>query len=104
MSANPQERENDDNVQVGTSRQARASQYRQRKRGSSQQQKGKQASKTKENQEAKHLWLKVFLVLACALIALVAGLMIGYGVLGGQNPLQALNVDTWQHLYRMVFG
>ncbi|WP_068673745.1 DNA-directed RNA polymerase subunit beta [Oceanobacillus sp. Castelsardo] len=48
------------------------------------------------------IWLRIIVVLSLALTALVVGLMVGYGVLGDGNPIDALKVDTWQHLIDIV--
>lgn len=57
------------------------------------------------------LWLKVLLrtlkiiwfPLAC-IAALIAGLMIGYVVLGGQPSSEVFHVQTWKHLFDLVFS
>lgn len=48
------------------------------------------------------LWLRIIVVLILALFALVAGLMIGYGVIGDGTPTDALKVETWQHIIDIV--
>ncbi|MFD2629378.1 DNA-directed RNA polymerase subunit beta [Oceanobacillus kapialis] len=48
------------------------------------------------------IWLRIIVVLLFATIALVAGLMVGYGVIGDGSPLDALKVETWQHIIDIV--
>ncbi|KIL49786.1 DNA-directed RNA polymerase subunit beta [Jeotgalibacillus soli] len=46
--------------------------------------------------------VRVLLVLLLVAGSLVGGLMIGYGVIGDGNPLDALNKETWTHIYDIV--
>ncbi|WP_226581377.1 DNA-directed RNA polymerase subunit beta [Halobacillus litoralis] len=48
------------------------------------------------------IWLRIILVLLFSAIALLIGLMVGYGVLGDGNPTDALNLDTWKHIWNIV--
>lgn len=48
------------------------------------------------------IWLRIVVVSVLATVALISGLMIGYGVLGGGNALDALRVETWQHIIDIV--
>ncbi|KKE80437.1 MULTISPECIES: DNA-directed RNA polymerase subunit beta [Bacillaceae] len=48
------------------------------------------------------IWLRIIVVLSLAAIALVVGLMVGYGVLGNGNLIDALKIETWQHLIDIV--
>lgn len=48
------------------------------------------------------IWLRLLVVTALVLFALVAGLMIGFGVLGDGEPLDALKVETWQHIIDII--
>jgi anti-sigma factor RsiW len=50
------------------------------------------------------LWLRIIVVLILAASALVAGLMIGFGVLGDGTPTDVLKVETWQHIIDIVVG
>ncbi|MFC7319332.1 DNA-directed RNA polymerase subunit beta [Halobacillus campisalis] len=50
------------------------------------------------------IWLRIVLVLVLSVVALVVGLMIGYGVIGDGNPLDALNWSTWQHIIDIMTG
>ncbi|MFC3040425.1 DNA-directed RNA polymerase subunit beta [Virgibacillus xinjiangensis] len=49
------------------------------------------------------IWLRIIVVILLAAIALIAGLMIGYSVLGDGNPLEILRAETWEHIYDIVF-
>lgn len=48
------------------------------------------------------IWLRIIVISILAVFALAAGLMIGYGILGDGEPLDALKVETWKHLIDMV--
>lgn len=48
------------------------------------------------------IWLRIIVVSVLATVALISGLMIGYGVLGDGNALDALRVETWQHIIDIV--
>ncbi|MFY4775210.1 DNA-directed RNA polymerase subunit beta [Metabacillus sp. RGM 3146] len=48
------------------------------------------------------IWLRLIIVVLLMAIALAVGAMVGYGVLGGQNPLDALKWSTWQHIIDLV--
>ncbi|MGD6870865.1 DNA-directed RNA polymerase subunit beta [Sutcliffiella horikoshii] len=48
------------------------------------------------------IWLRILILLAAIAIAAVAGAMVGYGVLGGGNPLDVLEKETWQHIFDLV--
>lgn len=48
------------------------------------------------------IWLRLLVLLALLLFALVAGVMIGFGILGDGTPLDALKVETWQHIIDIV--
>jgi hypothetical protein len=37
-------------------------------------------------------------------IVLAVGLMIGYGVMGDQPPVEVFNPDLWEHLYDLIYG
>jgi hypothetical protein len=45
--------------------------------------------------------LLVPLLCACGLIA---GLLIGYTRLGGQPAAEVFSMETWMHLFNLVFG
>lgn len=46
--------------------------------------------------------LRIIIVLLLAGLALIIGLMIGYGVFGGENPTEVLEIETWQHIVDLV--
>ncbi|WP_085994068.1 DNA-directed RNA polymerase subunit beta [Oceanobacillus senegalensis] len=48
------------------------------------------------------IWLRIIMVIILAAMALVAGLMIGYGVVGDGNPIDILKEETWQHIINIV--
>lgn len=50
------------------------------------------------------IWLRIILVLLLVVIAGAAGLMIGFGVIGSGEPLNALKWETWQHMLDIING
>lgn len=38
------------------------------------------------------------------IIIFIVGTMIGYGLIGGGNALDLFRLETWSHLYKLVFG
>ncbi|RDY72293.1 MULTISPECIES: DNA-directed RNA polymerase subunit beta [Halobacillus] len=48
------------------------------------------------------IWLRIILVLLFSAAALLIGLMVGYGVIGDGNPTDALEMDTWRHIWDIV--
>jgi len=48
------------------------------------------------------IWLRLLIVLCLITISTLAGAMVGYGVLGGGNPFEALKPATWQHMIDLV--
>lgn len=50
------------------------------------------------------IWLRLVIVLFLLLIASMFGLMIGYGVIGDGEPLDALKWGTYQHILDIISG
>lgn len=50
------------------------------------------------------IWLRIIIILALFFAAAVAGLMFGYGFLGGGAAKDALKWDTWQHILDIISG
>jgi hypothetical protein len=48
--------------------------------------------------------LRIFLVPAICVLALYAGLILGYVIVGGKESANVLDWDTWRHLYNLVFA
>ncbi|UJF33257.1 DNA-directed RNA polymerase subunit beta [Paenibacillus hexagrammi] len=70
-----------------------------------------QAPTKKKKKKARPTWLKVILAIikglrvpVLALLAIYAGLWIGYSKLGGQPPSEIFHISTWKHLYDLVFA
>lgn len=71
--------------------------------------KDKQKPKPKKKQKPK--WLKVVLLIikiiripVLALLAIYAGLWLGYSKFGGQPASEIFHMSTWKHLYDLVFA
>ena len=50
------------------------------------------------------IWLRVLIIFILLLIAVVAGLTIGYSVLGDGDSSEVLEWSTWQHLIDIIKG
>ncbi|WP_226671435.1 DNA-directed RNA polymerase subunit beta [Metabacillus litoralis] len=48
------------------------------------------------------IWLRVLLILILLGLSAIAGLIVGYGVIGNGNPADALEKSTWQHIIDLV--
>jgi len=48
------------------------------------------------------IWLRVILVLLAIVISVLSGVMVGYGVIGDGNPMDALSKSTWTHIVDLV--
>ena len=48
------------------------------------------------------IWLRVVLVLVAIVISVLSGVMVGYGVIGDGNPIDALSKSTWTHILDLV--
>lgn len=73
--------------------------------------KNKADNKAKKNKEKKPkinrrrvlpIWLRILIVLILSALALVCGVMIGYGVIGDGNPTDALKWETWKHIWNIA--
>lgn len=50
------------------------------------------------------IWLRIIVVFLLSFLALIAGLMIGFSVLGNGNAFDVLEFQTWQHILDIVTG
>jgi len=50
------------------------------------------------------IWLRVLIIIILLLFAVVAGLTIGYSVLGDGESSDVLKWSTWQHLIDIITG
>lgn len=48
------------------------------------------------------IWLRIIVVLVLSYVALLGGLMVGFGVLGDGNPTDVLEIDLWRHIISLV--
>ncbi|MGV3465045.1 MAG: DNA-directed RNA polymerase subunit beta [Heyndrickxia sp.] len=48
------------------------------------------------------IWLRVILVLLAIVISVLSGVIVGYGVIGDGNPMDALSKSTWSHIVDLV--
>src|SRR5699024_4515877 len=48
------------------------------------------------------IWLRLIVIPLLCVVALLLGMMVGYGVIGDGNPSDALNKETWQHIIDIV--
>lgn len=68
----------------------------------------KAQEKTEKKKQAKlrifPIWLRIIVVLVLCGLALIFGLMFGYGVIGDGKATDALNFDVWRHIIELVTG
>ncbi|MER2261921.1 MAG: DNA-directed RNA polymerase subunit beta [Psychrobacillus sp.] len=50
------------------------------------------------------IWLRILIVVALIAVAVAAGLMVGYGVIGEGEPKDALKWETYQHIFDIKDG
>lgn len=50
------------------------------------------------------IWLRLVIVLFLFLLAAIFGLMIGFGVIGDGEPMDALKWSTYQHILDIMNG
>lgn len=48
------------------------------------------------------IWLRLIVISLLCVVALVGGLMVGYGILGDGAAKDALKWETWQHIIDIV--
>lgn len=50
------------------------------------------------------IWLRVLIVLVLLVVVAIAGLIVGYSVIGDGQASDALKADTWQHILDIMQG
>ncbi|OLO42429.1 hypothetical protein BTR23_03550 [Alkalihalophilus pseudofirmus] len=50
------------------------------------------------------IWLRLFIVILLCGVSLVAGLMVGFGVIGNGTPTEILQRETWEHIMNIISG
>src|SRR5699024_4037832 len=48
------------------------------------------------------IWLRIIVVLIGSAVAIIGGVMVGYGILGEGTPADALKKETWEHIIDIV--
>ncbi|MFG6114093.1 DNA-directed RNA polymerase subunit beta [Halobacillus sp. MO56] len=48
------------------------------------------------------IWLRLIFITILCVVALIVGLMVGYGVLGEGQPLDVLKLETWEHIWNIA--
>jgi lipopolysaccharide/colanic/teichoic acid biosynthesis glycosyltransferase len=71
-------------------------------------QRKKQKAEKKKNKKPKRrifpIWLRIIVVILLCALALMFGLMVGFGVIGDGNPTDVLDPDLWRHIVDIVKG
>lgn len=49
------------------------------------------------------IWLRLIIIPILMAVFALLGAMLGYGVIGEGNPKDALKVETWTHIYDIIF-
>lgn len=65
---------------------------------------GKTKKKRRKRKRVFPIWLRIVVVLVLCAVALVGGLMIGYGIIGDGNATEALEMETWRHILDLIEG
>lgn len=60
----------------------------------------KSASKNKKTKQKRSL----LFYSAIALVLFILGSMLGYGIIGGRNAFEVFDINTWLHMYNLIFG
>jgi len=47
---------------------------------------------------------KIFIIPVLCVIALILGMAVGYHILGGRPVSEVFELDTWKHMYDLVFA
>ncbi|KMK78347.1 hypothetical protein AB990_02325 [Alkalihalobacillus pseudalcaliphilus] len=50
------------------------------------------------------LWLRIPIVVALFGGSLILGLMVGYGIIGGREPADAIRPEIWYHILDIIRG
>lgn len=48
------------------------------------------------------IWLRLLIVAVLLVLSMIAGMIVGYGVIGDGKPMDALKISTWEHLVDLV--
>lgn len=65
---------------------------------------GKKKKKGSKEQSLLMRWGRRLLVPILCLVALMIGLYIGYAKIGGGDGSDVWNINTWKHIYDLVFA
>lgn len=50
------------------------------------------------------IWLRVLIVFLLSFLAVILGLIVGYSIIGGGEPMEVLEFEFWQHLIDIISG
>lgn len=62
----------------------------------------KKRRKKKERIRIFPIWLRIIVIVILAFVALAAGLMFGYSVMGDGNATDVFKSETWRHIVDIV--
>ncbi|UOR11273.1 DNA-directed RNA polymerase subunit beta [Halobacillus amylolyticus] len=62
----------------------------------------KEKRRRKQRRRILPIWLRIIIVLFLSALALLVGLVVGYGVIGDGNPLDALDWSTWERIWNLI--
>lgn len=62
----------------------------------------KMTNNSKLDKKDKKLIIILFIVFA--ILSFIIGAIIGYGIVGDGNALDILRLETWTHIFKLVFG
>jgi hypothetical protein len=48
------------------------------------------------------IWLRLLIILFLVIASALVGIVVGFGVIGNGNPLDAFHKETWQHIIDII--
>lgn len=48
------------------------------------------------------IWLRLMIIIVLFAVSLMAGAIVGYGIIGDGKPTDVFKKDTWQHIIDLV--
>ncbi len=65
---------------------------------------GNTIGKTKPKKKKLNKFTFILLFIVFIFVSFILGAMIGYGVIGKGEAFDVFKLDTWTHMYNLIFG
>lgn len=62
------------------------------------------SGRKKRNGDKLPLPAKIGIILLALFASMLIGMMIGYGILGKSPVVEVFSIETWTHLFTLIFG